>query len=196
MPYYKCFDSGNGSCAFNHSLLVDECQEYHYSENPNFNNNNGDPIKKKPEPVMPPKKWLLYDIILRHSESEYGIHEAIREWDIVNDSEYHECIDCICGHKNIKYTYTIKNRINGNILFPLGSSCIRKFEYQELLDQLTIVTNKNKVFKNSGKKHDGKTYDEICQIDPQYIAYLSSNGRKKKYMTLVDYYEYYKKKEK
>jgi len=138
-------------------------------------------------------KWSLYEIVSQHSESTLP-NEAIREWDIVNDSEQTECTDCICGHKNIKYTYTIKNRINDKILYPLGSSCIRKFEYQELIDQLTIVTNKNKIFKNAGKKHDGKTYAEICQTDPQYIAYLSSNGHKKKYRALVDYFEYYKMK--
>ena len=51
-----------------------------------------------------------------------------------------------------------------------------------------FVTNKNKIFKNAGKKHDGKTYDEICQTYPQYIAYLSSNGHKKRYRALVDYF--------
>lgn len=193
MPYYKCFDSGNGSCAFNHNLLVKECQEYHYSEVTNFVNNNGDPIKKQPKPVIPENKWLLYEIILQHSESNLP-KEAIREWDIVNDSEYDECIDCICGHKNIKYTYTIKNRINDKILFPLGSSCIRKFEYQDLIDQIKIVTNKNKIYKNPGKKHDGKTYDDICKTDPLYIDFLSDYGNKKKYVDLVKYYKYYKSK--
>jgi hypothetical protein len=143
---------------------------------------------------MANQKWLLYDIVLKHSQSEYRINEAIREWDIVDDSEQIECIDCICGHKNIKYTYTIKNRVNDNILYPLGSSCIKKFECKELLEQLTTATNKNKIFKNTGKKHDGKTYAEICEKDPQYIAYLLNNGHKKKYIKLVEYYEYYKTK--
>jgi hypothetical protein len=140
-------------------------------------------------------KWSLLDMILLHSESPL-VKEAIREWSIVNDSEHTEHIDCICGHKNIKYAYTIKNNINDKILYPLGSSCITKFENQELIDQLTIVTNKNKIFKNLGKKHDGDTYEHICETDPQYIDFLASNGHKKKYMALVDYYEYYKNKKK
>jgi hypothetical protein len=192
MAYYKCFDSGNGSCGFYPGIFWKECIGYHYCECPNFVDNDGNPIKNQPKPITPPQKWLLYEIVLQHSESEYGINEAIREWDIVNDSEQTECSDCICGHKNIKYTYTIKNRINDNILYPLGSSCIRKFEYQDLIDQLSIVTNKNKIFKNPGKKHDGKTYDEICKIDPQYIGFLSTYAHKKQYMGLIDYYNYYK----
>lgn len=55
--------------------------------------------------------------------------EAVNEWD-VEDCEEDRCrqSSCICGKEELRFLYTIRNRINGNELFPIGSRCIRKFE--------------------------------------------------------------------
>ena len=34
-----------------------------------------------------------------------------------------------------------------------------------------ILANKNKIFKNTGKKCDGLTYDEICRKHKSYIEF-------------------------
>lgn len=70
---------------------------------------------------------------------------AVYEWEI------EDCIEddlnkssCICGKENIKYLYTIHNMKNGEILKPIGSTCIKKFNRVDLNEQTTI---NEKLFK-------------------------------------------------
>lgn len=64
---------------------------------------------------------------------------AVLEWEINNceEDEFQES-SCICGKEDILYLYTIKNKYNGNTLFPIGSSCIKKFGRRDLSTK-TIV---------------------------------------------------------
>ena len=58
------------------------------------------------------------------------------EWEIIDCEEDESCSEmCICGKENIKYLYTIKNIYNANILFPIGSSCIKKFQRKDLQEK-------------------------------------------------------------
>lgn len=67
---------------------------------------------------------------------------AVLEWEIddVIEDEDNES-SCICGKENIRYLFTIKNISNQNILFPIGSSCIKKFNREDL-NELTLVNEK------------------------------------------------------
>jgi len=58
---------------------------------------------------------------------------SVLEWEI-EDCEEDEYLEssCICGKENLRYLYTIKNKYNNNILFPIGSSCIKKFGREDL----------------------------------------------------------------
>lgn len=50
---------------------------------------------------------------------------AVNEWEIIDCEEDDSLSEsCICGKENLRYLYTIKNTLNGNILYPIGSSCI------------------------------------------------------------------------
>lgn len=70
---------------------------------------------------------------------------AVSEWEIVACDEDEEISSiCICGKENIRYLFKIKNLKNNNILYPIGSSCIKKFERQDLNE---IVSIKEKLFK-------------------------------------------------
>lgn len=58
---------------------------------------------------------------------------AVAEWDIVDfDEDKDLSSSCICGKEGIKYLYRIKNRFNNEELFPIGSTCINKFEREDL----------------------------------------------------------------
>ncbi len=62
------------------------------------------------------------------------------EWEIIDCEEDESCSEmCICGKENIKYLYTIKNIYNANILFPIGSSCIKKFDRKDLREKTTLM---------------------------------------------------------
>lgn len=67
---------------------------------------------------------------------------AVLEWEIddVIEDEDNES-SCICGKENIRYLFTIKNINNQNKLFPIGSSCIKKFDREDL-NELTLVNEK------------------------------------------------------
>lgn len=86
---------------------------------------------------------LIKDV-LDNSESEYW-EDAVTEWEIV-DVEEDERLEesCICGKEHLRYLFTIQNQLNGNELYPIGSSCIKKFEREDLKLQVDV---KEQLFK-------------------------------------------------
>lgn len=67
---------------------------------------------------------------------------AVLEWqidDVIEDEDNEST--CICGKENIRYLFTIKNSNNQNKLFPIGSSCIKKFNREDL-NEFAIVNEK------------------------------------------------------
>lgn len=56
-------------------------------------------------------------------ESEANVWDsAVFEWEIVECKEDRSAnSSCICGKKHIRYLYTIRNKLNGNELEPIGS---------------------------------------------------------------------------
>lgn len=80
----------------------------------------------------------LINRIITNSESKIW-EEAVKEWDIIGWDEDEECQSrCICGKEEIRYLYTIYNRVTQNVLEPIGSKCIAKFERKDLNNQVKI----------------------------------------------------------
>lgn len=52
---------------------------------------------------------------------------------------------CILWKREYKYLYTIKNMYNGNILYPVGSSCITKFDRKDLREKITLMESQFKL---------------------------------------------------
>lgn len=80
----------------------------------------------------------LQRIVVKLSESNYW-EEAVDEWDILDcsiDDKMKEI--CICGHEGLRYCFTIQNRYNNNILYPIGSSCILQFGRKDLNQTVSI----------------------------------------------------------
>lgn len=74
----------------------------------------------------------LFNTVLSKSESNTW-DEATQEWDIVTEREDEDRTEsCVCGHELLRYLFTIRNRFNGNEVYPIGSTCIRKFERNDL----------------------------------------------------------------
>lgn len=72
---------------------------------------------------------------------------AVLEWEIddVIEDEDNES-SCVCGKENIRYLFTIRNFENGNTLFPIGSSCIKKFNRDDLNEITSINETLFKLF--------------------------------------------------
>lgn len=77
--------------------------------------------------------------VINVSESNEWL-DAVDEWEIYDCEEDEDCSSrCICGKENIRYLYTIRNIHNGEMLFPIGSSCINKFGRRDLKDETTLI---------------------------------------------------------
>ena len=76
----------------------------------------------------------LASIVLDNSESKTW-SSCTAEW-IVVDYEEDDDADgmCVCGKEGLRYMYTIRNELNGNELFPIGSECIKRFNSDDLAD--------------------------------------------------------------
>ncbi len=81
------------------------------------------------------------NLIKKVMDASYGNtwEAAVKEWKIIDCEEDEELSsDCICGKENLKYLFTIQNVITGKILYPIGSSCIKKFDRTDLYEETKI----------------------------------------------------------
>ena len=89
---------------------------------------------------------------------------AVTEWEIYDCEEDGTLSEsCICGKENLYYLFTIKNRINGKILFPIGSSCIKKFGRDDLDDEASV---REKMFKLYHAVED----NQFISLSPEFFS--------------------------
>ncbi len=76
--------------------------------------------------------------VISSSESN-DWYSAVDEWSI-GDCYINDMLDseCICGKEHIKYEFSIVNDYNGNILYPIGSSCIKRFDREDLSELVNV----------------------------------------------------------
>lgn len=80
---------------------------------------------------------LLKRVIEASESDEWDC--AVDEWIVLDCEEDFNCSSsCLCGKENLRYLFTIKNELNGNELFPIGSSCIQKFGRKDLDDKTSV----------------------------------------------------------
>lgn len=82
--------------------------------------------------------------VLESSESDTW-QSTVTEW-VIDDVEEDEnqLESCICGKENLRYLYTIRNKLNDNLLYTIGSQCIKKFEQEDLTNEINV---KEQMFK-------------------------------------------------
>jgi len=86
----------------------------------------------------------LIETVLRYSDATEW-NAAVLEWridDVEEDETQQE--SCICGKEYLRYLFTIRNMINENTLYPIGSSCIKRFERSDLDEEVAV---KEQLFK-------------------------------------------------
>ena len=78
--------------------------------------------------------------ILHNSFNSDSWESAVQEWNITDVIEDDNMLSsCICGKEHLRYLYTITNILNGKILYPIGSKCIKKFERPDLNEHISIT---------------------------------------------------------
>ena len=74
----------------------------------------------------------LCERVINLSESDTW-ETAVQEWEILNcEVDNSQVQSCVCGKDRLKYLFTIGNTKNGEILYPIGSTCIEKFGREDL----------------------------------------------------------------
>ena len=77
----------------------------------------------------------LANEVFAKSESK-SWRSCVVEWEIAYCDEDEEANGmCVCGQEGLRYMYAIRNCLNGNEIYPIGSECIKKFEDTELNDE-------------------------------------------------------------
>jgi hypothetical protein len=85
---------------------------------------------------------LKHIVVERSVADEWAL--AVGEWefyDVIED--FSASSTCVCGNEGLRYLFTIRNGNNNRKLFPIGSTCIKRFERPELYD---VVVIKEKLF--------------------------------------------------
>jgi len=108
--------------------------------------------------------------------SESSVWErAVQEWEII-DCEIDETLSesCVCGKENLKYLFTIKNVRNANELYPIGSTCINKFERDDLDYEISV-------YKDMFKLVHAVENNEYIELSSRYfskklLCYLYDNN--------------------
>lgn len=71
-------------------------------------------------------KTFIKSIIGKSNSEAWS--EAVKEWCVSRLEDIPSLTEsCICGKPEIRYCYEIKNQKNSHIIYPIGSSCIKKF---------------------------------------------------------------------
>lgn len=114
--------------------------------------------------------------------------EAVQEWDIIDCAEDNSLSrSCICGKEQIKYLYRLHNRKTNQWLFPIGSSCIKKFQRKDLQEKtatteamfklLHAVGNNQYLQLSSGKiTKIGRVYITINNGYPNRQFFIKSGN--------------------
>ena len=72
-------------------------------------------------------------IVNVHLCFETFLKDVCRQINKYGKNEYKPRIqECVCGKENLRYLFTIRNRETGRSLYLIGSSCIEKFERDDL----------------------------------------------------------------
>lgn len=134
----------------------------------------------------------LFNLVIQQSQSK-NWSEAVLEWEVVDCTEDEtSSTECVCGKEGIKYLYTIRNKINGEEIFPIGSSCIKKFNNDDLTSETELwkkefalyhAISNNEFIKFEGKEKNRlfsrklleKLYDEGAFKANQFNDFNPSN---------------------
>lgn len=66
--------------------------------------------------------------------------EAVQEWQVVSaEEDPHGTGICVCGKTGLVHLYTIDNQETQSRLFPIGSSCVRLFEVEDLNARVSVL---------------------------------------------------------
>lgn len=147
------------------------------------------------------KFQYLLEVLVENSVSKIPC-VAMREWlpiRLTIDEDRNG--KCVCEQKRLKELYTIKNMLNHETLFPIGSSCIKRFGSWQMNIRMKQLMKKYKEINKYGElefsygKYSGYWIKDII-VDREYMTWLLTNrklssckDKNKAYDKLLMYYD-------
>jgi len=122
-----------------------------------------------------PNYVRLMKTVVEHSESPL-MEVARAEWYITGHYKEENGVTCLCGHEECKYVYIIANFNNNNLLAPIGSDCMKYFQWDDQEKTILGAYEKwhFKKYRNPGLKHDQKEFNEVIK-DVEYIRMMQKH---------------------
>lgn len=117
---------------------------------------------------------LLKEAIMGNSLSD-KFEVAAGEW-YVNNYLVADSVTCVCGQEDCRYVYSIKNLYTEKTLFPIGSSCMKYFNWNEEETEIISAYHKwhEKPYKNEGGPYNGIAFNQVIK-DVNYIRIIRKN---------------------
>ena len=97
------------------------------------------------------------------------------EWRVTRMWKDESTDDCICGKTGCVHLAEITNKFNGEVLSPIGSSCVEFFWPNE-----ARWMKKGMKTKFRGGDHDKKTFQYVLKTDRSYCEFLRNHTKLKK----------------
>lgn len=130
----------------------------------------------------------LKSVVLPVSHSDVW-EEARQEWFLDGfDEDTDNGGVCQCSKTKLRHLFSIKNKITDAELFPIGSSCIKLFENNDMNESHSDIDKMNKMANRTVRvgRYKGKLFSDLTA---DYISFLRSLGYKK-YATYNQIIEY------
>jgi hypothetical protein len=146
-----------------------------------------------PESSPKNKFQKLMEIIIDNSQMKMW-ENAKNEWELSGYEYDKDGTTCRCGQENITHLFEIRNIENGNILEPIGSVCIKRFNNPNLEYKIKLLEWGRDIDFNFGK-YKGKNINDIIDDDLSYCKWLINNAdfrfknktQDKKSKKIIDY---------
>jgi hypothetical protein len=113
---------------------------------------------------------------------------AVCEWSVISRYKEEDGVTCLCGHEDCKYVYVIKNLYNLNELSPIGSECMKYFEWNEQEAKIFKAFEKwhYKKYHNPGSIYDQVEFHKIIK-DVEYVRGLERCKQSAEHKRLLEY---------
>jgi hypothetical protein len=131
---------------------------------------------------------LVREVLPLSTSDDWNI--ARKEWEIIWKEVWSvdDGITCVCGYVGLVYVYKLRNVLNGNILYPIGSVCIEHFK-NDTMDQ--VVKDVTKIHRREKDIVPGGRFKDKRYIDVPawYFEFLKGKVRTRPFRRMVSYYE-------
>lgn len=106
----------------------------------------------------------LHQVVIKNSVGN-NWKSAKQEWIVEPMIEEDDTLsqNCICGHPQLRYIYTIRNINNQNVLSPIGDICIRQFNNAVMQDTADALLKLSRLCSGVANK-------EYIKLDSKYFS--------------------------